>query len=105
MTIVKTIQQQRILKKIRIKYNPNKRIQYVFAFRDKGYYFKNIKETYLELFKIVLSVVGVIIIAPFLILVGIKQCLTSLLPYSLVYTKKYLKDDPLVVKPKFKEGD
>ncbi|APM39413.1 hypothetical protein [Clostridium kluyveri] len=105
MTIIKTTQQREMLRKFGIKYDPDKRIQYVFTLTNEGYYFKKIKETYIELFKLILSVAGVIITAPFLIIWGIKECLTSLLPYSLVYTRKHLKDDPLVVKAKFKEGD
>lgn len=103
MTTIKTIQQQKMLKKYRTKYNPNKKLQYVFMSRK--YYFKHIKEEYIDLFKLILAVLGVTISAPIIIIWRIKDCLLSLLPYSLVYTKKHLKDDPLVVQPKIKEGE
>lgn len=99
MTVIKTIQQQKMLNKYRTKYNPNKKLQYVFMSRK--YYFRQIKEE----FKLLFSSLIMLVITPLYIIWQIKNCIQSLFPYSLVYTKKHLKDDPLVVQPKIKEGE
>lgn len=99
MTIISTNQQQKTMKKLRLKYDPNKRIQYVNAFGNTGYYFKNIEDN----FALLGAYIVLLPMSVFYILCAIKDSILSLLPYSLVYTRKKLKDKPLVGKAaKFK---
>lgn len=99
MTIIKTIQRQAMVKRFGLKYNPNKRIQYVLISRK--YYLEHMKEE----FKLLIVSILMFVVAPFYVIWQIKECIQSLIPYSLVYTRKHLKDDPLKKQANFKDGE
>jgi hypothetical protein len=98
MTIISTKQQQKTIKKLRLKYDPNKRVQYVTTFGNAKYYLKNIEDNFILLG----AYIVLLPMSVFYILCAIKDCILSLLPYSLVYTRKKLKDKSNIKEPKFK---
>jgi len=87
--IVKSKKTQKLLVHINIKYNPNKKLQYCRTYSNKKGYISNIKNQWKSFFALNIT----IIVSPFLLLYQLYIVIQSLFPYSLVYTKKNLKED------------
>lgn len=96
MTIISSKRQQKLIKKFDIKYNPNKRLQYLTTFGNKEAYLNNIKEAFKTLGKYILFSLGsalAVITFPFIFIWILICCIQSFIPYSLVYTKRKIKDN------------
>ena len=87
--IVKSKKTQRLFEELNMKYNPKKRLQYCYTYSNKSGYINNIKDKWITLVDLMLSM----IVAPFLVIYQLYKAIQSLLPYLLVYTKKNLKED------------
>ena len=88
-TTVRSKKTQKLFVDINIKYNPKKRLQYCRTYPTQKGYISNIKNQWESLFALIITM----IVSPFLILCQIYKMIQSLFPYSLVYTKKNLKED------------
>jgi hypothetical protein len=95
LIVVKTKKQSEILSKI--GYNPSKRIQIVPKYGQNKFYFKNVKDNFLDLLESTVT----LIITPIVIILQSLLCLLSLNYWTLIYTKKELSNESNIVKAKF----
>jgi hypothetical protein len=95
MIVIKTQKQSDRMSTI--GYDPNKRIQLVPKYGKNKFYFKNIKDNFLDLSESILT----LMLTPIVIILQILLCLGSLNYWTLIYTKKKLSNESNVVKAKF----
>ena len=98
MIIVKTTQKQKRLKKWK-EYNSDKKLQVVMSYSNPIHYLNNIKEQFVLLGSLLITFISI----PFLIMWQLIMCLNSFQWWTLIYTKKKMEDDPLVVEGVFKK--
>jgi hypothetical protein len=87
LIIIKSKKQSNTLSKI--GYNPNKRMQFVPKYGQNSFYIGNIKEEFLNLLNVGLSV----ILAPFALIAQLIMFITSINYWTFIYTpKKFIYD-------------
>lgn len=87
-TIVKSKKTQKLFSELDIKYNPKKRLQYCRTYTKKESYTKNIKEQWRSLADLTVLMLA----SPFIVIYQLYNAIQSLFSYTLVYTKRNLKE-------------